>query len=95
MTPREAILARGLIRGRTWSPFGKVAKVEYSLSQGKSWQTARLREPNIAAAWVRWDFDWEPKPGKHTLRSAQPTKRETRSLTRFPLISRVIFIMRS
>jgi hypothetical protein len=42
--------------------------VEYSLDQGKRWQRARLREPNIAAAWVRWDFDWEPTPGKHLIR---------------------------
>jgi DMSO/TMAO reductase YedYZ molybdopterin-dependent catalytic subunit len=60
--------ARRLIRGRSWSPFGKIAKVEYSFDQGQTWQAARLREPNIAAAWVRWDFDWEPKPGKHAIR---------------------------
>jgi DMSO/TMAO reductase YedYZ molybdopterin-dependent catalytic subunit len=59
---------RRLVRGRSWSPFGKIAKIEYSLSEGKNWQTARLREPNVPAAWVRWDFDWEPKPGKHTIR---------------------------
>jgi DMSO/TMAO reductase YedYZ molybdopterin-dependent catalytic subunit len=64
----EVSATRRLVRGRSWSPFGKIAKVEYSLDQGKSWQTATLREPNIAAAWVRWDFDWEPKPGKHTIR---------------------------
>jgi len=64
----ELSVARRLVRGRSWSPFGKIAKVEYNLDQGKSWQTARLREPNIAAAWVRWDFDWEPKPGKHMIR---------------------------
>jgi DMSO/TMAO reductase YedYZ molybdopterin-dependent catalytic subunit len=64
----EISSARRLIRGRSWSPFGKITKVEYSFDQGKSWQTARLREPNLPAAWVRWDFDWEPKPGKHTIR---------------------------
>jgi DMSO/TMAO reductase YedYZ molybdopterin-dependent catalytic subunit len=64
----EVSVARRLVRGRSWSPFGKIAKVEYSLNQGKSWQTARLREPNIAAAWARWDFAWEPKPGKHLIR---------------------------
>jgi hypothetical protein len=64
----EVSVARRLVRGRSWSPFGKIAKVDYSLNQGTNWQTARLREPNIAAAWVRWDFDWEPKPGKHTIR---------------------------
>lgn len=64
----EVSAARRLVRGRTWSPFGKITSVEYSIDQGKSWQTGRLREPNIAAAWVRWDFDWEPKPGTHTIR---------------------------
>jgi sulfane dehydrogenase subunit SoxC len=60
---------RRLIRGRSWSPFGKITKVEYSLDQGGTWQTARLREPNIAAAWVRWDFEWDPRPGKAGIRA--------------------------
>ena len=64
----EVAAARRLVRGRSWSPYAKISKVEYSLDQGKSWQTARLREPNIAAAWVRWDFEWQPKPGKQTIR---------------------------
>jgi len=63
----EVTAERRLVRGRSWSPSGKIAKVAYSLNQG-NWQPARLREPNIAAAWVRWDFDWEPKPGKHRIR---------------------------
>jgi hypothetical protein len=58
-----------LIRGRSWSPFGKITKVEYSLDQGGTWQTARLREPNIAAAWVRWDFEWDARPGKVGIRA--------------------------
>jgi sulfane dehydrogenase subunit SoxC len=60
---------RQLIRGRSWSPFGTIAKVEYSLDQGNSWQSARLREPNIARAWVRWDFDWEAAPGRYVIRA--------------------------
>lgn len=64
----EVGAGRRLVRGRSWSPYGKIANVEYSLDQGKIWQTARLREPNIAAAWARWDFEWEPKPGKQTIR---------------------------
>ncbi len=59
---------RRLVRGRSWSPFGKITKVEYSLDRGGSWQPARLREPNIAAAWVRWDFEWEARPGKAGIR---------------------------
>jgi DMSO/TMAO reductase YedYZ molybdopterin-dependent catalytic subunit len=58
-----------LIRGRSWSPFGKITKVEYSLDQGGTWQAARLREPNIAAAWVRWDFEWDARPGKAGIRA--------------------------
>ena len=34
----------------------------------RRWHTGRLREPNIAAAWARWDFDWEAKPGKYIIR---------------------------
>jgi DMSO/TMAO reductase YedYZ molybdopterin-dependent catalytic subunit len=59
---------RHLIRGRSWSPFGTIAKVEYSLDQGHTWQQARLREPNIAQAWVRWDFDWDAAPGRYVIR---------------------------
>jgi sulfane dehydrogenase subunit SoxC len=64
-----ATAGRRLIRGRSWSPFGKITKVEYSLDQGGTWQTARLREPNIAAAWVRWDFEWDARPGKAGIRT--------------------------
>jgi sulfane dehydrogenase subunit SoxC len=68
---------RRLIRGRSWSPFGKITKVEYSLDQGGTWQTARLREPNIAAAWVRWDFEWDARPGKAGIRTRATDERGT------------------
>jgi sulfane dehydrogenase subunit SoxC len=59
---------RHLMTGRSWSPFGKMTKVEYSLDRGVTWRQARLQEPNIAQAWVRWDFDWEARPGQQTIR---------------------------
>ncbi len=65
----ELVSGRQLIRGRSWSPFGKIVKVEYSLDRGGAWQTATLREPNIASAWVRWDFEWEARPGRHSIRA--------------------------
>jgi sulfane dehydrogenase subunit SoxC len=55
------------IKGRAWSPFGTIARVIYSLDQGQTWQPARLQEPNIARAWVRWDFAWDAQPGHDTL----------------------------
>ena len=58
-----------LLRGRSWSGEGKISKVEVSLNGGLTWQLARLREPNIARAWVRWDIDWNARPGKYSLQA--------------------------
>jgi DMSO/TMAO reductase YedYZ molybdopterin-dependent catalytic subunit len=59
---------RHLMTGRSWSPFGKITQVEYSLDRGVTWQQARLEEPRIAQAWVRWAFDWDAMPGHYTIR---------------------------
>jgi DMSO/TMAO reductase YedYZ molybdopterin-dependent catalytic subunit len=56
-----------LLRGRSWSGEGIIKRVDVSLDGGRTWQPARLREPNIDLAWVRWDIDWEPKPGTYKL----------------------------
>lgn len=64
-----------LLRGRAWSGQGKIAKVEVSLDRGISWQPARLREPNIAQAWARWDLDWDPRPGNYSLRARATDER--------------------
>lgn len=58
-----------LLRGRSWSGQGAITKVEVSVDRGISWQPARLREPNIPQAWVRWDLDWSPRPGSYNLRA--------------------------
>jgi DMSO/TMAO reductase YedYZ molybdopterin-dependent catalytic subunit len=63
--PAELKAGPQKIRGRSWSPFGKIAKLEYSVDGGKTFQTARLEEKNLARAWVRWEFDWDAKPGEH------------------------------
>lgn len=58
-----------LLRGRSWSARGRIKKVEISLDRGVTWSEARLREPNIPQAWVRWDLDWNPQPGNYSLRA--------------------------
>ena len=58
-----------VLRGRSWSGYGKISKVEVSLDRGVSWQPARLRGPNIPQAWVRWDLDWDARPGTYSLRA--------------------------
>src|SRR5262249_25630737 len=58
-----------LLRGRSWSGEGSISKVDVSVDGGKSWQRARLREPNIARAWTRWDIDWDANPGSSKLQA--------------------------
>lgn len=66
--PAQLDAGHQLVRGRSWSPFGAIARVRYSLDRGATWQDARLRTPNIPRAGVRWDFEWEARPGEHTIR---------------------------
>ncbi len=65
----ETSAGQKLLRGRSWSGEGSITKVDVSLDGGKTWQHARLREPNIAQAWVRWDLDWKATPGSYKLQA--------------------------
>jgi sulfane dehydrogenase subunit SoxC len=54
-----------VIRGRSWSPHAAISRVEYSVN-GEPWRPARLLEPNISGAWVRWSFAWRGvRPGDY------------------------------
>jgi sulfane dehydrogenase subunit SoxC len=64
-----------LLRGRSWSGHGKIRSVDVSLDRGVTWRPARLREPNIALAWVRWDIDWSALPGSYSLRARATDER--------------------
>ncbi len=67
--PWDARLPAGRqrVRGFAWSPGGRMKSVEYSLDRGATWAPAALREPNIARAWVRWDFEWDARSGDHVI----------------------------
>jgi len=66
--PARLCRGRHTIRGRAWSGEGRVTRVRYSVDGGRSWHDASLRSPNIAGAWVRWDFVWDVRrPGEHTV----------------------------
>lgn len=58
---------RYAMKGRAWSPFAAIDKVEVSVDGG-AWQPARLAGPNAARAWARFAFDWEAQPGRHAVR---------------------------
>jgi DMSO/TMAO reductase YedYZ molybdopterin-dependent catalytic subunit len=68
--PWEGTLRAGprTVTGRSWSPSGRIARVEYSLDRGVTWTQARLHEPNVARAWVRWSFDWDARPGDYGIK---------------------------
>jgi DMSO/TMAO reductase YedYZ molybdopterin-dependent catalytic subunit len=65
----ELPVGKFLLRGRSWSGEGTIKKVDVSVDGGKTFQPARLREPNIDKAWVRWDIDWDVQPGENKLQA--------------------------
>lgn len=65
--PARIGAGRRTITGRSWSSHGAISGVEYSVD-GCPWRPARLIEPNISGAWVRWRFVWDATPGTHELR---------------------------
>jgi DMSO/TMAO reductase YedYZ molybdopterin-dependent catalytic subunit len=55
------------VRGRAYSGHGTIARVEVRIDDG-DWQDARLLEPIIPGAWVRWELTWHAEPGEHHIR---------------------------
>jgi DMSO/TMAO reductase YedYZ molybdopterin-dependent catalytic subunit len=56
------------ITGRSWSPTTTIAKVDITFDSGKTWQQAKLLEPNLEKAWCRWEIGWNPQPGLYGVR---------------------------
>src|SRR6516162_4010591 len=46
------------ITGLAWSGRGKIAKVEISTDEGKSWKVAQLNDPVLPKAQARFQMDW-------------------------------------
>ena len=59
------------ITGLAWSGHGKVAKVEISTDEGKTWKQAQLSQPVLPKAQTRFQMDWvwDGKPTKIVSRS--------------------------
>jgi DMSO/TMAO reductase YedYZ molybdopterin-dependent catalytic subunit len=66
---RERHLAPGRVelRGRAWSGWGPIERVEVSGDGGESWSDARLDESIGDAAWRGWSFHWDATEGQHVL----------------------------
>ena len=80
----EIASGKRLLRGRSWSAQGKIRQVEVSLDNGQTWQQARLREPNLSQVWVRWDIDWDARPGNYQLQARATDERGNRQPARIP-----------
>jgi sulfane dehydrogenase subunit SoxC len=66
---RERLLEPGPVelRGRGWSGWGAIERVEVSVDSGKSFADAVLDPPLSEAAWCGWSFDWDAPEGRHEL----------------------------
>jgi sulfane dehydrogenase subunit SoxC len=57
------------VRGRAWSGWGSIERVEVSTDGGVRWGDASLDAPLSGAAWRGWSFDWEAAEGTYELSS--------------------------
>jgi len=66
---RTRLVEAGTVRlmGRAWAGRVAVAGVEVSLDGGGTWASATLDKPVGQYAWCEWSYEWQAKPGAHTL----------------------------
>ena len=67
---RDRVLEPGpcTVRGRAWSGFGPIERVEVSVDGGMGWSDARLGPQPSAWSWRSWEWDWESsEPGVYEL----------------------------
>ena len=67
---RVRVVRRGnlTLRGRAWSGWGEVTRVEVSVDGGSTWNDATLGEVNGRWAWRGFSHGWAAEPGRHRLR---------------------------
>jgi DMSO/TMAO reductase YedYZ molybdopterin-dependent catalytic subunit len=52
-----------VLRGRAWSGWGQIERVEVSADGGSTWMTAELGDAVRHHAWRSWSFEWDAQPG--------------------------------
>ena len=57
------------LRGRAWSGWAPIARVEVRTDDGATWADAALDEPLGERAWRGWSLDWDAAPGEHVVSS--------------------------
>jgi DMSO/TMAO reductase YedYZ molybdopterin-dependent catalytic subunit len=56
------------IGGVAWAPTRGIQRVEVSTNGGESWNDARLATQLDVDAWRQYVYEWEAKPGEHTIK---------------------------
>jgi sulfane dehydrogenase subunit SoxC len=56
-----------VLRGRAWSGWGPIERVEVSADGGSTWRTAELGGAVSPHAWRSWSFEWDAQPGTFEL----------------------------
>jgi molybdenum-dependent oxidoreductase-like protein/molybdopterin-dependent oxidoreductase-like protein protein len=49
-----------IIAGYAYAGDKGVSKVEVSLDDGKTWQSAQVKQPLSSTTWVLWAYEWKP-----------------------------------
>jgi sulfane dehydrogenase subunit SoxC len=57
------------LRGRAWSGWAPITRVEVSVDGGATWGEAALDAPLGKRAWGGWSFAWDAGPGEHVISS--------------------------
>ena len=55
------------VGGVAWAPHRGISKIEVSTDGGKSWNEARLATQLSINSWRQYVYDWDAKPGDHTI----------------------------
>ncbi len=55
------------VGGVAWAPHRGISKVEVSTDGGETWNKARLASQLDLDTWRQYVYDWDAKPGTHTL----------------------------
>jgi DMSO/TMAO reductase YedYZ molybdopterin-dependent catalytic subunit len=50
-----------VIRGRSWSGNGRIARVEVSFDGGATWHRAEHKGAHLTGAWLPWHITWVPR----------------------------------
>ena len=65
--PAELEAGRRRIHGYAHSPTGPIARVEWSVDDGRTWAEAEVSSTQPDRSWARFAFDWVAEPGDRSI----------------------------